>query len=171
MNTVHLEINSIPLEVPAGITILEAARKVQVKIPTLCYHEDLQPWAACGICVVKVHGSPKMVRACATPVWEGMSVITHDPEIIKVRRSVIELILSTHPNDCLQCPRNGNCELQDLAADFGIREVPFERRVPEIPQDRSTPSIISGRNVEKCWTTHGREFFGIISAMRFLLIA
>ena len=68
-----------------------------------------------------------MLRACATPAGPGMKVITHDPEIVQVRKTVLELILSTHPNDCLQCPRNGNCELQQLAADFGIREVPYEK--------------------------------------------
>jgi len=142
MDNVKLEINGIPVEVPVGTTILNAARKVHVKIPKLCYHPDLTAWAACGICVVKVAGSPKMLRACCTEVAPGMKVITHDPEIVAIRRTVLELILSTHPNDCLQCSRNGTCELQDLAADFGIRDVPFQRRVEELPRDTSTPSIV-----------------------------
>ena len=148
MSMIACEINGIPVEVPAGTTILDAAEKVGVNIPKLCYHSDLEPWAACGICVVKVEGSPKMLRACATAVGPGMKVITHDPEVVEVRRSVLELILSTHPNDCLQCGRSGNCELQTLAADFGIREIPFEKRVLEIPRDESTPSIVL--NPEKC---------------------
>ncbi|MCF7837254.1 MAG: [FeFe] hydrogenase, group A [Candidatus Marinimicrobia bacterium] len=142
------EINGIKLQVAPGTTILDAARQVNVKIPTLCYHPDLPAWAACGICVVKVEGSPKMLRACATPVGPGMKIITHDPEIVRVRRTVLELILSTHPNDCLQCPRNGNCELQTLAAEFGIREVPYQKRVRDLPQDDSTPSLIL--NPSKC---------------------
>lgn len=142
MNMVKLEINGIPVEVPAGMTILNAAKKVHVNIPKLCYHPDLKAWGACGICVVKVAGSPKMLRACCTAVAPGMKVITHDPEIVSVRRTVLELILSTHPNDCLQCSRNGSCELQDIAADFGIREVPFQRRVPELPRDTSTTSLV-----------------------------
>jgi NADH-quinone oxidoreductase subunit G len=85
------------MQVEEGISILKAAEKVGVKVPTLCYHPDLPAWAACGICVVKIEGSPKMLRACATPVADGMSIITHDPEIVEVRRTVIELILSTHP--------------------------------------------------------------------------
>ncbi len=145
---VKLEINGIPVEVKKGTSILAAARKVQVKIPTLCYHPDLPAWAACGICVVKVEGSPKMLRACATPAEEGMKIITHDTEIYDVRRTVIQLILSTHPNDCLQCPRNGNCELQSLAAEFGIRDVVYERRLRDLPADESTGSIIL--NPEKC---------------------
>jgi NADH-quinone oxidoreductase subunit G len=145
---VNLKINGIPVQVEEGTTILEAARKADVKIPSLCYNPDLPPWAACGICVVKAEGSPKMMRACATPASEGMSIITHDPEIVEVRKTVIELILSNHPNDCLQCPRNGSCELQTLAADFGIREVPFPKRLNNLPIDDSNPAITL--NPEKC---------------------
>lgn len=148
MNKVNVRINGIPHQVDEGTTILDAARRVQVKIPTLCYHPDLPAWAACGLCVVKVKGSPKMMRACATPVSEGLEIITHDPEIVEVRRTVLELILSTHPNDCLQCPRNGNCELQKLASDFGIREVAFEKNLRDLPVDDSTPAIVL--NPEKC---------------------
>ncbi len=145
---VNLKINGKPVQVEAGTSILDAAKKVNIKIPTLCYNPDLPPWAACGICIVRMEGSPKMVRACTTPVAENMSVITHDPEIVAVRRTVIELILSNHPNDCLQCPRNGSCELQTLAAEFGIREVPFEHFLKDLPIDDTNPSIIL--NPQKC---------------------
>jgi len=145
---VKLEINGIPVEVPAGTSILNAAKSVQIKIPTLCYHPDLRPWAACGICVVRQAGSPKLLRACCTEVAPGMKITTHDADIVRVRRTVLELILANHPNDCLQCPRNNNCELQRLAADFGIRENPFPPDVPSIPVDHSTPSIVL--NPEKC---------------------
>jgi iron-only hydrogenase group A len=148
VKTVNIKINGEAVQVPEGTTIMKAAEKVHIKIPVLCYHPDLPPWAACGICVVKLENSPKMVRACATPVSEGMSIITNDPELNEIRRTVIELILSTHPNDCLMCGRNGNCELQKLAADFGIREQPYEQRLRDIAADTSTPSIIL--NPEKC---------------------
>jgi iron-only hydrogenase group A len=148
MGTILCSINGIPVKIHKGATILQAARKVQVAIPTLCNHPDLPPWAACGICVVKCEGANKMLRACATPVEEGMRIITHDPEIYRVRRTVIQLILSTHPNDCLQCSRNQNCELQRLAADFGIREFPYPQKLRDLPQDNSTPSIVL--NPEKC---------------------
>jgi len=141
-NMIKLEINGIPVEVAAGSTILQAAKAVQVKIPTLCYHPDLSPWAACGICVVRNAGSPKLLRACCTEAVPGMKITTHDPDIVRVRRTVVELMLSNHPNDCLRCPRSGNCELQQIAADFGIREIPFERRVKDIPLDTSTTSIV-----------------------------
>ena len=145
---IELEINGIPVSVEPGTTILDAAKSVGVKIPTLCYHSDLEPWAACGICVVKIEGSPKMLRACATAAGPGMKVITHDPEIVKVRRTVLELILSTHPNDCLHCGRNKNCELQTLTEEFGIRNVPYEERLRNLPVDKSTGSIVL--NPEKC---------------------
>lgn len=143
-----MKINGTQVEVPAGSTLLQAAKLVGVNIPTLCYHPDLPAWAACGICVVKLENSPKMVRACATPVAEGMSIITHDPELHQIRKTVIELVLSTHPNSCLTCGRNGSCELQRLAAEFGIREQPYEIRLKDLPKDETTPSIVL--NPEKC---------------------
>jgi len=148
MSTIDLEINGLPVSVPGGTSILDAAKIAGFKIPKLCYHADLEPWAACGICVVKIDGSPKMLRACAKAAGPGMKVITQDPEIVNVRKTVIELILSTHPNDCLRCPRNGTCELQTLAEEFGIREVPYEQRLRDLPVDESTTSIVL--NPEKC---------------------
>lgn len=148
MRTIKLTINGLPVEVPEGTNLLNAAKRVQVKIPSLCYHPDLPAWAACGICVVKVKGLNKLVRACAAPAAEGQEVTTHDPELYAIRRTVIELILSTHPDDCLQCPRNNNCELQRLAAEFGIREAPFGKRLRDLPADDSTGSLIL--NPEKC---------------------
>ena len=148
MRTIKLTINGLPVEVPEGTNLLNAAKRVQVKIPSLCYHPDLPAWAACGICVVKVKGLNKLVRACAAPAAEGQEVTTHDPELYAIRRTVIELILSTHPDDCLQCPRNNNCELQRLAAEFGIREAPFGKRLRDLPEDDSTGSLIL--NPEKC---------------------
>ncbi|MCL1928857.1 MAG: NADH-dependent [FeFe] hydrogenase, group A6 [Treponema sp.] len=148
---INFKINGIPVQVEEGTTILDAAKKANIKIPTLCYNPDLPPWASCGICIVRMAGSPKMVRACTTPVdggFEGKEIITHDAEIIGTRKTILELILSNHPNDCLQCPRNGNCELQELAADFGIRESPFKKVLNGIPVDDSNPSIIL--NPEKC---------------------
>jgi NADP-reducing hydrogenase subunit HndD len=148
MAKLNLKINDIALKLDAGINILDAAKKAQINIPKLCNHPDLPPSASCGLCIVRIKGSSKMSRACATYIEDGMEIITHDPEIYEVRRTVLELILSNHPNDCLQCPRNGNCELQKLAADFGIREVPFANMLSNNPVDDSTGSIII--NPEKC---------------------
>ena len=134
-------INGFPVEVDSGATILDAARQVSVHIPTLCKHKDLDPTSACGICIVRVKNSTKMLRSCCTPLEQGMEITTEDPEIIQVRRSVLEMILSKHPNECLTCGRNQDCELQTLAADFGMRHVGLENLVPDLPLDESTCSI------------------------------
>lgn len=155
---VRAKINGIAVEADQGVSILDAARKVFVAIPTLCKHPDLDATAACGICIVKVKGSPKMLRACCTPLEDGMEIITHDPEIVEVRRTVIELIMSKHPNECLTCGRNQDCELQRLAAEFGIRNDSFADLVNDIPLDSTTGSIVldprkcvaCGRCVQVC---------------------
>ncbi len=151
-------INGNPVEVEGGSTILDAAKKAQVNIPTLCKHADLPASAGCGICIVKVKGGKKMLRACCTPIEHGMDIITHDPEIIQTRKTVLELILSNHPTDCLICGRNNDCELQKLAAEFGIRNDRFERILPDLPVDNSTGTITlepkkcikCGRCIEVC---------------------
>ncbi len=148
MKTVKMKVNGKSIQVPASYSVLQAAKEVNINIPTLCYHPDLPAWAACGICVVKLENSPKMVRACATPVAAGMSIITHDAELHQIRKTVIELILSTHPSSCLTCGRNGSCELQNLAANFGVREQPYEIRLRDFEPDTSTTSIVMNR--EKC---------------------
>ncbi|MCP4134883.1 MAG: ferredoxin [bacterium] len=142
METVEIKINGKPVQVEKGTSILKAALTDGIKIPALCAHDDLDAWAACGICVCKVEGSPKMVRACATEVVEGQNYITHDPELMDVRRTVLEMILANHPQECLTCGRSETCELQQLSADFGIRDIPFHEDVDEIEKDDSTPSII-----------------------------
>ncbi len=151
-------IDGLEVEVPEGTTILEAAKTVQVKIPTLCKHPDLPPSASCGICIVRVKGRNKMLRACCTPIEDGMEIITNDPEIVEVRRTVLELILSNHPDECLICGRNNNCELQQLASEFGIRENRYPKILREIPDDLSTGTIelhpqkciLCGRCIEVC---------------------
>jgi NADH-quinone oxidoreductase subunit G len=177
---INITINGKAIEVEPGTTILEAAKKVNVKIPTLCYNPDLPSWGSCGICIVRMEGTPRMVRACTSPCDNGMKIITHDPELIAIRRTVLELILSNHPNDCLQCPRNQSCELQDLAAEFGLREAPFKKLVKDLPVDDSNPAIVlcpekcvrCGRCVKVCqdvqnvWALEflGRGFEGKIAS-------
>ncbi len=171
MNTVQMKINGKPVEIEAGSNILAAAKKANVIIPTLCYHPDLPAWAACGLCVVKQENSPKLLRACAAPVQENLSIITHDAELYQIRKTVIEMIMSTHPNSCLTCARNGTCELQRFAAEFGVREQPYEVRLVDMPQDKSTTSIVldptkcikCGRCVQVCQQLQGvyaLEFIG-----------
>ncbi|MDR1693895.1 MAG: [FeFe] hydrogenase, group A [Lactobacillaceae bacterium] len=153
---VNLKIDNHVVNVPAGTSILDAARQVQIDIPTLCKHPDVDPSAGCGLCIVKVNG--RILRSCCTPVAEGMNIITSDPELVGVRRSVLELILSNHPNSCLTCIRSGNCELQDLTQDFGIREPKYPNITKKYPIDDTTKSIVldpakcitCGRCVEVC---------------------
>jgi NADH-quinone oxidoreductase subunit G len=141
-NTIHATINGLPVEVAKGATILDAARQVHVRIPTLCKHPDLDATAACGICIVQLKSNGKMLRACCTPLENKMDILTETPEIVEVRRSVLELILSRHPNECLTCLRNQNCELQTLAADFGLTWSGLDNIVPDLPLDDSTHSIV-----------------------------
>ena len=121
--------------------------------------------------MVKQENSPKLLRACAAPVQENLSIITHDAELYQIRKTVIEMILSTHPNDCLMCARNGTCELQRFAAEFGVREQPYEVRLVDLPKDTSTTSIVldpskcikCGRCVQVCQDMQGvfaLEFIG-----------
>ncbi len=153
---VKLKIDNFDVDVPAGTTILEAARAAQIDIPTLCKHPDVDPSAGCGMCIVKVNG--RVLRSCCTPVAEGMEVITGDAEIVNVRRTVLELILSNHPNECLTCIRSGHCELQDLANNFGIAHSKLPSLNKKYELDDSTKSIVldpskcivCGRCVEVC---------------------
>lgn len=155
---IKARINEFSVEVPDGTSILDAARKVQVRIPTLCKHKDLLPTAACGLCIVRNKGGNKMIRACCTPLENGMEITTHDSDIVEVRRTTLELILSNHPMACLTCGRNGECELQALAADFNITGETIKRYVKDVAADRSTDSIVvdftkcikCGRCVQVC---------------------
>ncbi|MBN2545013.1 MAG: iron hydrogenase small subunit [Spirochaetes bacterium] len=156
--TITIKINDKKIKVPKGTSIYKAAALSQIKIPSLCYHPDLKANAACGLCIVKIKGMNKVVRSCATEAQEGMEIITHDKELYETRKTVIELILSNHPDDCLFCQRNQNCELQRLASEFGVRESRFNKRLKEIQKDISTTSLIidpqkcvnCGRCVEVC---------------------
>lgn len=137
---VKLKIDNIEVEVEAGSSILDAARKVQVEIPTLCKHPDVDPSAGCGMCIVKVGG--RIMRSCCTPVAEGMEIITNDAELKEIRKTVLKLILSNHPNDCLNCSRSGSCELQDMTAQMGIDQNEIIKMVSQEPKDDTTKAIV-----------------------------
>ena len=147
---IRAKINGASVEVPEGTSILDAARTAGVKIPTLCRHPDLLPTAACGLCIVKVAGQERMPRACATTLQPGMEILTHDGDLTRIRRIILELILSTHPNACLTCRRNGNCELQTLLGEFGVRDDRLEKHIRDVPPDHSNGSIVF--DFSKCIT-------------------
>lgn len=145
---INLTIDNIPVSVPKGSTLMEAAKQVGIKIPTLCYHPDQAVKANCRVCVCEVDGNRLLQTACSYPAMEGMVVKTHTPKVIEARKTILELILSHHPQDCLNCIRNGNCELQSLAEEYLIRDNPFEMKVRGLNKDYSTPSIF--RDPDKC---------------------
>jgi NADP-reducing hydrogenase subunit HndD len=145
---VNIKINGMPLSVPKGSTILEAARQAGISIPTLCYLKDLNAIGACRICVVEVKGARSLVASCVYPVNEGMEVITNSEKVQKSRKLSLELILSTHKRNCLSCVRSGKCELQKLCHDFGVDEEYFKGSIPEASFDESTGVIV--RDNSKC---------------------
>ena len=122
---VNLKIDGIAVSVPENTTILEAAAKVGINIPTLCYLKDLNEIGACRICVVEIEGTEKLRAACNNPVEEGMVVYTDSPKVRKARKTNLQLILSQHDSKCTSCYRNGNCTLQSLSEKFGITSNPF----------------------------------------------
>lgn len=150
---IRVSINDQAIEVEEGSTILQAANQLQIRIPTLC-HLDLHNLemvnkaASCRVCVVEVEGRRNLAPACATPVVEGMVIRTNTIRCIKARRTIVELLLSNHPKDCLVCEKNLDCELQALSAELNIREIKYEGERTKPPKDKSSLSIV--RNMEKC---------------------
>ncbi len=154
MNKVNLTINGKSVSVPAGSTILDAAKELNIQIPTLCYCDKLggcgisnKP-ASCRICVVEVEKRRNLAPACATPVMEGMVVHTNTQRALKARRTILELMLSDHPQDCLTCAKNQDCDLQKLASEFGISKIEFSGSVNKFDVDDSSEAIM--RDLSKC---------------------
>lgn len=146
---VHLIIDGQNVKVQEGTTILNAAKQAAIRIPTLCYHEDLSIKAVCRICVVEVEGMRQLPTACSTPVSQGMVVHTASPKVLKARRNLLELIFARHPQNCLVCARSGKCDLQKAAQDLGMHlDVRYDTQLRSQPDDWSSPSIM--RNPQKC---------------------
>ena len=145
---VHLKINNIPVEVPEGSTILEAAKAVGINIPTLCYLKDINEIGACRICVCEVKGARSLVAACVYPVNEGMEVFTNTEKVRKSRKTTLELLLSNHKKECLSCIRSTNCELQKLSNEYGCDENRFQGEKSKYEEDTSTGYLV--RDNEKC---------------------
>lgn len=145
---VNLKINNIPVSVEEGATVLEAARKAGIKIPTLCYMREINAIGACRICVVEVKGARSLVAACVYPVSEGMEVFTNTPKVIKSRKTTLELILSDHNRSCLSCVRSGNCELQKLATEYDCDATHYLGETNAYTVDDSTSYLV--RDNSKC---------------------
>ena len=130
------------------MTILETARENGIDIPTLCYLKDLPPVGACRLCVVEVEGSRTLVGSCHTPIAQGMVIYTHSPRVLEVRRTLVELMLASHPDSCLVCDEANRCELRKIAADLDIGLPRFRIKKHYYPVEDENPHII--RDMSKC---------------------
>ena len=144
---VNLTIDGIALSVPEQTTILDAAAKAGVHIPTLCYWEGLNEIGACRVCVVEVEGYERLFTACNSIVEEGMVIHTNSKKARNARRTNVELILSQHDSNCATCVRSGNCALQKVANDLNIQKLPYEKQIPELP---CSPDFPLQRDYAKC---------------------
>ena len=171
LKTVSLAIDGVKVEVPEGTTVLEAALKAGIYIPSLCYYPDLEPYGGCRLCVVEIEQTRGLPTACTTPAVDGMKVTVESPAINAVRRTALELILTTHPCDCLDChrrkrcgpndiclrhvavtdrcvtcPANNNCELQEVVDYLGVHELSYPRDTAPRDVDTSNPFFDLDRN-------------------------
>ncbi len=145
---ISLTLDDQKISVKEGTTIMEAAETLGIHIPRLCYHPDLSLAGGCRVCIVDVKDMGFYMAACSSTVWEGMIVQTNSPEIRQARRDIVELLLDNHPKDCQTCERDGNCELQNLAYAFGVRERLFEGERKRFAIEDESDSVV--RDSEKC---------------------
>ena len=150
---VNIRINGVEMAVEKNTTILEAANTIGIKIPTLCHlnlHDIkfVNKLASCRVCMVEDLRNGKLLPACATPVKEGMDINTDSVKAVKARRAIVELLLSDHPNSCLTCAKNLDCQLQAIARDLNVRDIPYKGEKRELPIDDSSLSLV--RDANKC---------------------
>lgn len=148
MEMVKLTINGIEIEVPAGTTILKAAEQMGIKIPTLCFLEELSSVGACRMCVVEVKGARALVASCAAAVAPGMDVQTHSPAVMEARKMMLDLLVANHPLDCMTCEKMGDCNLAELCYEYGVKESIFKGEKHHYPIEKSNPFIV--RDMNKC---------------------
>ncbi|KPJ52864.1 MAG: formate dehydrogenase [Dehalococcoidia bacterium DG_18] len=148
METITLTIDGIEVKAKSGATVLEAAQGADIYIPTLCWDADMEPYGACRLCVVEIEGMRGLPTACTTPATDGMVVRTDTPQVNKVRRTAVELLIADHPADCLICPKNQRCDLQKVVAYLGITEQRFRKTVRQHLIDKSNPFF--DRDMNKC---------------------
>ncbi len=148
MSEITINIDGKDVKTEEGKTVLQVAQENGIKIPTLCHHPALEDVGACRLCLVEVEGQRGLKASCVTQVEEGMEIKTATPEIRESRKILIELLVARHPQDCLTCPRNGSCELQDLAYEYGISEVKFKSEVRKGEKDLTCAGIT--RDQKKC---------------------
>lgn len=168
MGDLSLTIDGKQVQVPSGITVLEAARLIGINIPNLCYDRELTKPGACRLCVVSVEGARNLPASCVTEVREGMVVNTKAPDVIEARKTILELLLANHPQDCMTCEKTGDCRLQDYAYDYGVREIPYQGDKTSHELDQSNPfifrdnnkCILCGKCVRVCEEVVGKNIYG-----------
>lgn len=171
MELVKVTIDGKTVSVPSDYTVIEAAAVAGIRIPQLCYHSELSKEGACRVCVVEIEGARAPGAACVYPVAEGMIVHTNTPKIRETRKAVVELLLANHPQDCLFCQKNTDCELQTIAAELGIREIPFKGETRKAELDDNNPSlvrdpnkcILCGRCIRACHERQGLDVYGYVN--------
>lgn len=174
---VTIDVNGKALAAEPGATILAVLKKHNIRVPSLCNMDELRPTGSCRLCVVELENPHKLVPSCSYPVAEGMRIHTHSPWVLETRKTIIELLLADHPDDCLYCVRNGRCELQQLAAEMNVRERRFQVEKKAVRKDISSASImrdpakciLCGRCVRVCdeiQTVAAIDFVGRGSSMR-----
>lgn len=167
MQEINIKINGMPLSVPAGTTILEAARNLGIEIPTLCHLKGMNEIGACRICVVEIKGARSLVASCVYPVSEGMEITTNSPRVLNSRKKTLQLILSTHDRKCLSCSRSGKCELQSLCKELGVDdETIYDGEKPHYETDRTAKHMVRDNNkcilCRRCVAACRDQFVGVI---------
>ena len=145
---IDIEVNNKKIQAKKGETILETLNRNGIKVPTLCRMNGFTPTGACRICVVEAEGISGLVPSCSHTIEEPIKIRTHSPRVIQARKILVELLLSNHPDDCLYCESNGNCELQNLAIELNIRERRISGEKTKANLDQSSPGIV--RDPAKC---------------------
>ncbi len=149
MSTLEIKVNDRPIKCESGQTILDVLEQHDIYVPTLCHVEGLEPTGSCRMCVVEVEGRGTLVPSCAEPIQDQMAIHTNSSRVMNARRQMVQLLLANHPDDCLYCARGGDCTLQDLAVNAGIRERLWRKGSRRThPMDRSSPSVV--RDPNKC---------------------
>ena len=168
---INLTIDGLPISVDEGTTIHKAAEKLNIHIPTLCFHEDLCVAGNCRVCVVEMKGSKTLPASCAMPVSEGMEILTNSLKVRTARKHIIELLLSEHNAKCTTCYKNGQCELQALAADYKFGEESFIDLVPHknYTIDAYSPSII--KDDSKCIRCHYKVSLKVLTELHKVFLS
>ncbi len=168
---IELQIDGRPCQVPEGTTILEAARRQGIVIPTLCHHPALSAWGGCRICVVEVDQAPRLAASCVTPVRRGMAVVTDNARIRRYRRTIVEFLLAERNHNCMFCAQSGDCELQALAYALGVDHLAVPADFTPLATDATSPDmildhnrcILCGRCVRACQEIAGCDVLGFHS--------